>query len=481
MTFTAPACRVLTDALQVLKISLPTTGMFFLVMGCETISLMVLGHIHGTSEEVSALGLGNSVFNCVALSIGFGFTSSLETTVTQARGADDLELGRMYLHRCQCWMGFLSVVCGAAVCMTEPILNVCHMADPVTARHAGVYTQWCAVGLFGMFQCSALRKYLTSHTDGFGGFLGQAACLPLHLLWCILLAPRFRVAGLGMAMAIKGWFDFLFIAVYTSFFGPAGGSSGWWKFWKALQIEAAMKRMRDYFMLAVPNILLTAAEWWAFEMLVFMAGYLHNPDELASHVTLVNVSNVLYLGCVGANKAASTLVGDATGRGSEQDAKRVVRVAAGVNTVVAGICGLAVLGFRTWICKMYSPTNVEVQTIVASVLPVVVAMAFLDGQRLCLEGGLVGYGRQQACSVIGAFCWWVVLPPTAVLLCFLWKLKVRGLWMAGMVTSISALLLNLRFYWRLNFATVHREAVERMLRDGGTVATTPLAAEEAAC
>eukprot|EP00971_Amphidinium_carterae_P177699 3524824-Amphidinium_carterae.1 len=72
---------------------------------------------------------------------------------------------------------------------------------------------------------------------------------------------------------------------------------------------------------------------------------------------------------------------------------------------------------------MYSPTNGNVRTIVTSILPVIVVIAFVDGQRLCLEGGLVGYGRQRACSAIGAFCWWVVLPPVAALLCFVWKLR----------------------------------------------------------
>eukprot|EP00971_Amphidinium_carterae_P198551 3940445-Amphidinium_carterae.1 len=254
------------------------------------------------------------------------------------------------------------------------------MADPVTARHAGAYTQWCAVGLFGSFQYSALRKYLTSHTDGFGGFLVQVAGLPLHLFWCALLAPRFRLAGLGMAMAIKGWLDFVLMAVYASLCGPAGASIGWWRFWKALQTESAVKRLKDYFALALPNIWMAANQKWAFEMMVFMAGYLHNPDELASHVVLVNVSYILYLGLVGANKAASTLVGDATGRGSEGDAKRVVRTAAGVNTLVGALPGLAIIGFQPWICEMYSPTNGNVRTIVASTLPIVVGMAFLDGQ-----------------------------------------------------------------------------------------------------
>eukprot|EP00971_Amphidinium_carterae_P155476 3083426-Amphidinium_carterae.1 len=82
-----------------------------------------------------------------------------------------------------------------------------------------------------------------------------------------MLAPRFRVAGLGMAMAIKGWFDFLSIAIYASLCGPAGASSGWWRFWRALQAESAARRMRDYFVFAVPNILMLACEWWAFEML----------------------------------------------------------------------------------------------------------------------------------------------------------------------------------------------------------------------
>mmetsp|Transcript_12482 Transcript_12482/g.29403 ORF Transcript_12482/g.29403 Transcript_12482/m.29403 type:complete len:496 (-) Transcript_12482:158-1645(-) len=479
----ATHARTLREELwRVLKLALPTMGMYSLLIGCETVSLVFLGQAKGTSEEISAMGLGNSVYNCICLAIGFGFTSSIETTVTQARGANDEVLSKLYLHRCQLWMIVLAAVTGSVVCCTELILNALHSADPVTAAHAGTYTQLCALGLVGAFQTSAMRKYLIAHQDAFGGFLGQLLALPLHVLLCWLLAPKYRLKGLGIALAIKGWTDFIFIAVYASWIRPSPATAGWWRMWRALQVPSAARRMLDYLRLALANVVRECSEWWAFEILVFMAGYLHDPNELAGHVTLVNASNILYLACMGANKAASTLVGDATGRGSEPDAKRALNVTLGWNAFVMGACGVVTILLRHPIARVFSPHNADICAIVVLSLPAVVMTAVLDGARLCIEGALMGFAKQDVCGKISAFCWWVLLPPISLTLCFGLHLKVRGLWFSTMVISASSLLLTLRAYSRLSFAAVHTEAMERMARDGGagTETSLPLASSEVA-
>ena len=60
---------------------------------------MLLNEIVGDNAELAAVGLGNLIQNCCALTIGMGLTSALDTFVSQANGAGQYSLCTQYLQR----------------------------------------------------------------------------------------------------------------------------------------------------------------------------------------------------------------------------------------------------------------------------------------------------------------------------------------------------------------------------------------------
>jgi len=449
-------------------------GMYLLLISTETVSLISLGRAPGsTAEEVAGLGLGNLVYNCAALAVGFGFTGSQDTLVTQAAGRGDQELCRLYLHRCQLWMFVIFIISGTIVGCTEEVLLLARVTDVATATHAGTYTRLCVVGLLGTFQYSALRKFLLAQKDALAGLLVQMVSVPLHVLWCSMLVAPYRMRGVGIAMALKGWTDLLLLAAYISV-RPNPSCRGWWRFWVASRGPRARAGMMDYLKLAVPGVVMNIAEWWAFEMLGLLAGYLHSPSKLAAHVTAANISSILYLSGSGAQKAASALVGAATGRGSGAEVRSVLQASLLWNVLCGSVMGLSAVLWKQPLASVYSPGNADVQNLLVSLLPIVAVQGLLDGINQCLQGALYGFGLQAKASMVSMCCYWLVLPPAACGLCFGARYGVAGLWLGCIASSVVALGLNVGIYCRSDFAAVARIARSRMDADSPSQLQRPL-------
>lgn len=449
---------------QVAMLAGPSMGMYLLVMATETISLLVLSR-HGSTAELAGLGLGNLVYNCVALAVGFGFTGSQDTLVTQAFGSNRLELCELYLHRCQVWMCAVFLVSGMVIGFTEPLLRLLRACDEETASHAGIYTRLLVLGLLGTFQYSALRKFLAAQKLARPGMYVQMMSLPIHFLWCILLVPRYRMRGVGMAMAFKGWLDFFLLGLYSSWLAPLPHCRHWWKVWRAFMGDRVWPGLREYLRLALPCVAMMAVEWWAFEFLGLLAGYFHSPEKLAAHVTAANVNAILYLAGTGAQKAASALVGGATGRNALEEVKLYCHAALQWNCLVASLMGLVFFIGQRPISHAYAPKSAEVQEILMTLMPILAAQGVLDGLNQVLQGVLQGFGLQAKASRVSILCYWLVMLPVSAALAFPAHLAVPGLWLGIIISSLIALILNIRLYLLCDFSEIFAASQLRMQLD----------------
>jgi len=451
-------------------------AMYLLTMGTETISLIFLGRAPGTSSnEIAGLGLGNLVYNCAGLAVGFGFTGSQDTLVTQAFGRGDIELCKLYLHRCQVWMFVVFLASSVVIGSTESLLAWCQVTDSETAHHAGVYCRLCILSLVGTFQYSALRKFCLATGDAKAGLFVQLVAVPLHALWCTLLVPRFRVQGVGLAMVIKGWTELALLAVYASCVNRKKDRHGWWRFWRALRGRRAWEGMREYLFLAVPSVALCTVEWWAWEFLGLFAGYLRSPDKLAAHVTTANMGSILYLAGTGAQKAASVLVGAACGRSNKGEMHMVARAAMFWNLCCCFCMGGLMLAFRRPLAEAYNPSSASVQGLLVGLSPFLALQGLFDGINQCIQGTLSGLGLQKKASQVSLFCYWMVMVPVAALLAFPMQCSLAGLWMGCNLASIVAIILNACLYRRSDFAAIAHAASVRMELDVGGA---PLASPE---
>jgi MATE family multidrug resistance protein len=64
--------------------------------------------------------------------------------------------------------------------------------------------------------------------------------------------------------------------------------------------------------LGIPSAMMLCLEWWAFEVMTLLAGYI-GVDEMAAQVIIMNVLALVFMIAVGLQQAATCLIGQQIG------------------------------------------------------------------------------------------------------------------------------------------------------------------------
>jgi MATE family multidrug resistance protein len=129
----------------------------------------------------------------------------------------------------------------------------------------------------------------------------------LHILWCYLLV---RVADLGVkgasiATGITYLILFVFLNVYAS--GIAEIKESWF-----FPNRDSIRHLGQFLKLGVPAALMFSLEWWVYEILTLMSGYI-SVEATAAEIILVNINGLLFMIPYGISQAATTVVGNSIG------------------------------------------------------------------------------------------------------------------------------------------------------------------------
>jgi Na+-driven multidrug efflux pump len=83
---------------NILKIAVPSMIALFFQQLAEIINTYYVGHLNDAAMLAGA-GMGNIIINMLCMSIILGMNGALETLISQANGANNLELCTVYLNR----------------------------------------------------------------------------------------------------------------------------------------------------------------------------------------------------------------------------------------------------------------------------------------------------------------------------------------------------------------------------------------------
>uniref|UniRef100_A0A0E0Q2F1 Protein DETOXIFICATION n=1 Tax=Oryza rufipogon TaxID=4529 RepID=A0A0E0Q2F1_ORYRU len=206
-----------------------------------------------------------------------------------------------------------------------------------------------------------------------------------------------------------------------------------------------------------------ATLYWAFEMVVLLAGFLPNPKLETSILSIsLNTMWMVYTIPSGLSSAISIRVSNELGARNPQAARLSVFVS-GIMCLTEGILVaiITVLVRDIW-GYLYSNEE-EVVKYVAAMMPILALSDFMDGIQCTLSGAARGCGWQKVCSVINLCSYYTIGIPSAVTFAFVLKIGGKGLWLGiicAMTVQILALVVMLlRTSWNeeLNDPTVKGE------------------------
>lgn len=188
-------------------------------------------------------------------------------------------------------------------------------------------------------------------------------------------------------------------------------------------------------------------EWWSFEVLAFMAGYI-SVDATAAHVVILNTHVVIIMVPLGAQVAATVLVGQAMGEGNHKKGRRYFYLVAVYNFVLDGLIALAIVSFSEGLAGVYT-SEASIIPLVTDGYKVMAIVLMLHGLAMVQAGAVRGLGMLQLATWMVLFAFYFVALPAAYFFTFSLTMGVVGLWwgvVAGSIAEIVLYVIILRFY-----------------------------------
>lgn len=413
---------------------------------------------------LSASVLANSVYNCTGLSLALGLSAGMETLCGQAYGAGAYLRVGVVLQRALlvCWTVCLPVV---LLWSQSHALLLQLGQQPDIAALASRYLVLCIPCLFLTTTMECIRKYLQSQRAVKPAMAVAAAVLAASPLFFWLLVEQFQLGLDGAAFAfiacqVATLLGLLGYVVYRAWRLQGKREQTW----GGLSREA-FQGWGEYCSYGLPAAAMIAGEWWAYEVIILLAGLL--PDASVALSTMgicLNINAWLYMLPLGLSQAVNTSISNALGAGHAASAKRAFLGGILSGTMMQAVLALIISTQGRAMVGLFTnhPTVIATST---AVLPLLAVLVFFDGINSVVSGVLRGSGRQMLGAVCNFWGYFIVGLPLCAFLAFKADMGINGLWwgvIAGAcVQAVGLLSMLLRWDWK---AEVLR--VQVLVKDG---------------
>ncbi|KAI4350979.1 hypothetical protein L6164_005379 [Bauhinia variegata] len=383
----------------------------------QLISVMFVGHLG--ELPLAATSLASSFANVSGFCVLAGMACALDTFCGQSYGAEQHHMLGIHMQRGMLVILIVTIPVAIIWVNLRLILVVLHQ-NHIIAKEAQAYARYLIPSLSanGILQC--MIKFLQTQNIVIPMVLATGISCLLHVLFSWFLVLKFGLGNKGAAIAIclSSWISCIQLSLYIKF------SSSCTRSWTGF-LTQSFHGIPKFLRLAIPSALMFCLESWTFELVVLLSGVLPNPKLQTSVLSIcLNTAGIFWMVPFGVSAAASTRVSDEVGAGRPKAAYLAVKVIF-LMALTVGILGSMLLLIRNiW---GHAFTNVtEVVSYVASLMPVLASMAFLDAIQTAMSGVARGCGWQKLGACVNLGSYYIIGVPSAVVFAFVLHMKGRA-------------------------------------------------------
>ena len=169
-------------------------------------------------------------------------------------------------------------------------------------------------------------------------------------------------------------------------------------------------------------------DWWAWELLVLISGYL-GVAEQASTIIIQQLVVLAYMTATGFESAASALVGQHIGKGDVAKAKQYYKTISVLVVALLIVVTLIMNTFRVQIVSVFSKDQ-NLLNLAVGAIWIVSINTFPDAFKGMQKGVIRGLGIQKATAYVNVLCHWCINLTLQYLLAFKLGWGVEGMWIA---------------------------------------------------
>ncbi|EER08359.1 multidrug resistance pump, putative [Perkinsus marinus ATCC 50983] len=179
-------------------------------------------------------------------------------------------------------------------------------------------------------------------------------------------------------------------------------------------------------------------DWYTFYdylMLRMIVGLLQDSAQLAAHVSVCNVSVLMFMVSYGLQAGLSAKIGAAVGSGNLYLARMYCKCATLMGGCMLVVIELTLITFRSTIASFYAAREPEVSGyLTVLIFPYLGIQEVFDFAQACMQGVFKGLGIQRYAAVVNLCSYYLCMLPLGYLLCIHFELGVYGMWMAFIVS-----------------------------------------------
>ncbi|KAL7176511.1 hypothetical protein ACSBR2_029943 [Camellia fascicularis] len=426
--------QVMEELKELWGMALPTTVMNFLVFVRAVVSVLFLGRLGSLELAGGALSIGFT--NITGYSVLNGLSAGLEPVCSQAYGSKKWDLLSLSLQR----MIFILLMAIIPISLLwinlEPIMLFMGQ-DPQITSTAATYCIYSLPDLLTNTLLQPLRVYLRSQGVTkpmmYCSFVAVLFHVPLNY-WLVVVMGM-GVEGVAVAAVVTNLHMVVLMMGYVYVYD--GKWEGRWTVGIGGGGERVWGEVGPLLRLAVPSCVGICLEWWWYEIVTVLAGYLDNPrNTVAATGIMIQTTSLMYTVPMALAGCVSARVGNELGAGKPYKAKLAALVALGCAFFIGMINVIWTVIYRDKWGGLFT-TDDQVKTLVASVMPIMGLCELGNCPQTTGCGILRGTARPAVGARINLISFYFVGTPVAVGLAFWFGVGFSGLWL-GLLSAQAA-------------------------------------------
>ncbi|KAL9229088.1 hypothetical protein vseg_004599 [Gypsophila vaccaria] len=425
--------QVIEELKELWSMALPITAMNCLVYIRAVVSVLFLGRLGSLQLAGGALSIGFT--NITGYSILVGLASGLEPVCSQSYGSQNWELLSMSLRR-MIFILFVSIIPISLLWINlGPIMLFLGQDLEVTSM-AAVYCIYSLPDLVTNSILQPLRVYLrsqgVSQPQMWCTFIAVVFHVPLN--YWVVMVLGFGVEGVAVCSVITNLNMGVMLVGYVYFrerkrviisgnCRVKGGSIRRW-----CGEMKGIEGIGPLLKLAVPSCLGICLEWWWYEIVTVLSGYLDHPKvDVAATGVLIQTTSLMYTVPMALAGCVSARVGNELGAGKPYKARLAAMVALGCAFLIGIVNVIWTVIFRDSWGELFTPDK-TVTGLVASVMPIMGLCELGNCPQTTGCGILRATARPAVGARINLGSFYFIGTPVAVGLAFWFKVGFGGLW-----------------------------------------------------
>ncbi|PON71057.1 Multi antimicrobial extrusion protein [Trema orientale] len=422
----------------------------------QVISIMMVGHLGKLYLSSTAIAIS---FGAVTgFSVLFGMASALETLSGQAYGAQQYQ--KLGIQTNTAVFSLILVCLPLSLMWTYMGKILIFMGqDPLISREAGKFMLWFIPALFAYATLQPLVRYFQTQSLIIPLMVSSCVsiCCHIPLCWALVFKSGLENLGGALSIGISYWLNVIFLVLYMKC-SPTCEST-------RVSISSELfQGLGEFLRFAIPSAIMIF-QWWSFELLTLLSGFLPNP-QLETSVFSVCLSTISTLFTIpeGLGAAGSTRISNELGANNPRAARLAGGAVMFLTALQAIIISTVLVASRSVFGYVFSNEK-EVVDYAANIAPLVCLSFIFLSFTSVLSGIVRGCGVQTLGAFVNLGSYYLFGIPIAATLAFRLDLRGKGLWIGLVAGSFLQAFLFATITFCTNWEKKARIARERIFRE----------------